>query len=143
MTDQTAKRACPACGSAAHIYARIDVKWNPGAGAWEVLQPDSSDRFECTDCDAEFAANSVGLPDPVAGLRYQPEVDEAREVLREAITRVELAASEGQAILSAWLPSARAILARIDGTGTPTAGAPGPTPYYATGLRESPDRVRL
>jgi hypothetical protein len=40
------------------------------------------------------------------------------EALREAVARVALANEEGEPILSAWLPDARAILARIDGTPT-------------------------
>lgn len=37
--------------------------------------------------------------------------------LREAVARVILANAEGDLILSAWLPEAQAILARIDGEG--------------------------
>ena len=38
-------------------------------------------------------------------------------VLREAIARVELANEEGDPILAAWLPGAKALLAQVPGKG--------------------------
>ena len=61
-----------------------------------------------------------------ANARLIAEAPAMLAALREAVARVTLANSEGEPILSAWLPDAAAILSRIDGT--PTAQPAGDDP---------------
>jgi hypothetical protein len=59
--------ACPECGNADHIYALEgpDLRFDPASGLWKLTSSES-DLCECTECDAQFMALDIGLPDPEA-----------------------------------------------------------------------------
>lgn len=56
--------ACPECGDSGSIYALEgpELRFRPEAGLWELTEEGSS-RCECTECDAQFDASDIGLPD--------------------------------------------------------------------------------
>lgn len=56
-------------------------------------------------------------PELLRALRMITKAPAMVRALREAVARVEVANAEGDAILSAWLPEARTLLAHIDGEG--------------------------
>ena len=59
----------------------------------------------------------TGFPaDPIATADLRRQRDELLDVLRTAVRRVEIANAEGDPILSAWLPTARAAIANAEGT---------------------------
>ena len=61
-------------------------------------------------------ATALGqVPVACTGLADPAVVPELVEALRGAVARVELANGEGDPILSAWLPDAKALLARLEG----------------------------
>jgi hypothetical protein len=66
----------------------------------------------------DFAPTKVtGFPaDPIAPADLLRQRDELLHVLRAAVRRVEIANAEGDPILSAWLPAARAAIANAEGT---------------------------
>ena len=55
------------------------------------------------------------LEDAENGERYRRQRDDLLLALKAAIRRVEIANAEGNPILSAWLPDARAAIARATG----------------------------
>lgn len=42
--------SCPECGTSDGIYARLDARWQPQLGRFEVC-PDVWDELDCTNCD--------------------------------------------------------------------------------------------
>lgn len=53
--------ACPECGTSDSIYARVDLKWT--GTAWQVCIG-QEERFDCSNCDAEFGEEESGLSFP-------------------------------------------------------------------------------
>jgi predicted RNA-binding Zn-ribbon protein involved in translation (DUF1610 family) len=51
MTDKK-KIACPNCGSADHIYAHADARWNNATQEWEIRHHE--EMLDCMNCDHEW-----------------------------------------------------------------------------------------
>lgn len=61
-SDKKPALKCPACGASQGIYARIDARWQPTVGNWQIV-PDLEGDLDCTNCDHHWALPD-GVPNP-------------------------------------------------------------------------------
>lgn len=80
MTTETKAHACPHCGDATGIFARVSLKWT-GDG-WAICP--EIDEIDCMECEAVWTQSQSPLPDPRAGLAYLPATAATRELIEAA-----------------------------------------------------------
>lgn len=108
-----------------HCNKAIERGDGPVAGIPAEIEVLRADRSECNESKGREMAGCIAKAGSViayfptqSALRSAPLYASAfdlLEILKSAVARIEIANEEGDRILSAWLPDARAAIAKAEG----------------------------